>query len=181
MPTTNRRTAGLALGALALTAGLVLPLASGASPVKTSAVVSSARSAFGRVLVDRNGRTLYLFEKDRMAKSSCAGPCATYWPPLLTTGKAAAGTGVRAGLLGTTRRADGTLQVTYNRHPLYRFKLDAGAGQAKGQNLDSFGADWYVLSPAGVKIDKSGAAKNSKAAGAGNKSTWRGYGYALAP
>ena len=177
MPTTNRRAAGLALGALALTAGLVLPLASGASLVKTSAVVSSARSAFGRVLVDRNGRTLYLFEKDRMAKSSCAGPCATYWPPLLTTGKAGAGTGVRAGLLGTTRRADGTLQVTYNRHPLYRFKLDAGTGQAKGQNLHSFGADWYVLSPAGVKIDSSGAAKSSKAAGIGNDRNRSGYGY----
>ena len=68
-----------------------------------------------------------------------------------------------------TRRADGTLQVTYNRHPLYRFKLDASAGQAKGRNLDSF-ADWYVLSPAGVKIDKSGAAKNSKPTRTGNDS-----------
>jgi predicted lipoprotein with Yx(FWY)xxD motif len=177
MPTTNRRAAGLMLGALALTAGLVIPPASGASPVTASVVVSSAKSPLGRVLVDRSGRTLYLFEKDRMGKSSCAGPCATYWPPLLTAGKASAGTGVRAGLLGTTRRADGTLQVTYNRHPLYRFKLDVGARQVKGQNLDSFGADWYVLSPAGVKIDKGGAAKSSKAARTGNDSNGSGYGY----
>ena len=75
-------------------------------------------------------------------------------PPLLTTARPLAATGVRAALLGTTRRADGTLQVTYNHHPLYRFKLDAKAGQARGQNLHSFGADWYVLSPAGAKIEK---------------------------
>jgi predicted lipoprotein with Yx(FWY)xxD motif len=178
MPNNNRLAAGLALGALAaLTAGLVHPSPSGASPVKTDAVVASATSPFGRVLVDRRGRTLYLFEKDRMGKSSCAGPCATYWPPLLTTGKPSAGTGVRAGLLGATRRADGTLQVTYNRHPLYRFELDARAGQAKGQNLHSFGADWYVLSPAGVKIDNGNAAKSSNAARTGSDSAGSRYGY----
>lgn len=178
MPTTIRLAAGLALAALAaLTAGLAQPSPSGAAPVKTDAVVASATSPFGRVLVDRRGRTLYLFEKDRMGKSSCAGPCATYWPPLLTTGKPSAGAGVRAALLGATRRADGTLQVTYNRHPLYRFALDVRAGLAKGQNLHSFGADWYVLSPAGVEIDKGNAAKGSNAARTGSDSGGSRYGY----
>lgn len=147
--------AALALGALATAiAMLVRPSPSNASAVKRSAVVSSATSGFGHILVDRQGRTLYLFEKDRRDTSSCSGPCAGYWPPVLTTGRPLAATGVRSALLGTTRRADGTRQVTYNHHPLYRFKLDTKAGQTRGQNLHSFGADWYVLSPAGAKIEK---------------------------
>jgi predicted lipoprotein with Yx(FWY)xxD motif len=122
--------------------------------VKHTPVASSATGSLGRVLVDGQGRTLYLFEKDTMDTSTCARSCAGYWPPLLTTARPLAATGVRAGLLGTTRRLDGTLQVTYNHHPLYRFKLDTKAGQTRGQNLHSFGADWYVLSPAGAKIEK---------------------------
>ena len=96
-PRRHRLAAILALGAFAaLTAVLMHPPPGNASPVKRNAVVSSSTSAFGRVLVDRRGRTLYLFEKDAMGKSSCAGPCATYWPPLLTTGRPLAGSGIRA-------------------------------------------------------------------------------------
>jgi predicted lipoprotein with Yx(FWY)xxD motif len=177
MTPTNRGAMGLAvLGALtALTSGLALPASSSAAPAKAGTVVSTAPSKLGRVLVDRQGRTLYLFEKDAMDRSSCAGACASYWPPLLTTGKPAAGTGVHAGLLGTTKRADGTLQVTYNRHPLYRFSPDARPGLTKGQNVHAFGADWYVLSAAGSKIDRDAPAKGSTSAqsgGAGNGSSY---------
>ena len=151
---TRRAATALALTLAAAIATLLHPSSSTASAVKHTPVASSATSSLGRILVDGQGRTLYLFEKDTMDTSTCAGSCAGYWPPLLTTARPLAATGVRAGLLGTTRRTDGTLQVTYNHHPLYRFKLDAKAGQTRGQNLHSFGADWYVLSPAGVKIEK---------------------------
>jgi predicted lipoprotein with Yx(FWY)xxD motif len=156
----------------ALITVLVHPSPSAASPAKGNAVVSSAPSRLGRVLVDRRGRALYLFEKDAMDMSSCAGACASYWPPLLTSGKPLAETGVRDALLGVTRRADGSLQVTYNHHPLYTFKLDVKAGQTNGQNLHSFGADWYVLSPAGVKIERNNSTKSKT-----SSSNTGSYGY----
>jgi predicted lipoprotein with Yx(FWY)xxD motif len=119
------------------------------------AVVKVGKTALGRVLVDGRGRTLYLFEADNGKRSVCYGKCATFWPPLLTTGKPHAGTGARAALLGTTRRKNGTLQVTYHGHPLYRFLKDRNrAGRTRGQGLDAFGAEWYVLTPAGVKLEK---------------------------
>src|SRR5438874_2457354 len=132
---------GPAVGLAALasvTVVLANPSPSKASPVKPGAVVAAATSSLGRILVDRRGRTLYLFEKDSRGTSACTGNCASYWPPLLTTGKPVARVGVRAALLGTTRRADGALQVTYNHHPLYTFKLDTKAAQTNGQNSHAF-------------------------------------------
>jgi predicted lipoprotein with Yx(FWY)xxD motif len=119
----------------------------------TVATVRLGSSSLGRMLVDSRGRTLYLFEKDKKGHSSCTGSCASFWPPLLTTGKPHAGTGVKQALLGTTKRANGQLQVTYRGHPLYRFALDKKAGQTKGEGLNNFGAEWYVVSAAGAKIE----------------------------
>jgi predicted lipoprotein with Yx(FWY)xxD motif len=143
------------LTAIALAAG------SSAAPAGThsaarAATVKAAASPLGRILVDGRGKTLYLFEKDKRGRSSCAGACATYWPPLLVHGKPIAGRGAKQTLLGLTRRADGTKQVTYAGHPLYRFVQDTGPGQTNGQDLHNFGAGWYVLSPAGRKIEKDG-------------------------
>jgi predicted lipoprotein with Yx(FWY)xxD motif len=107
----------------------------------------------GKVLVDSKGRTVYLFEKDTGAKSTCSGACATEWPPVTTNGKPTAGTGVTASMAGTTKRSDGKTQVTYNGHPLYLFEGDTKPGDAAGQNVDAFGAEWYVLSPAGSKVE----------------------------
>ena len=109
--------------------------------------VMARSSSLGKILVDAKGHTLYLFEKDKQDRSACSGQCASFWPPLLTSGKATAGVGVKAALLGTTRRSDGKLQVTYAGHPLYRFALDTQAGQTKGEALKKFGAEWYVLAP----------------------------------
>jgi predicted lipoprotein with Yx(FWY)xxD motif len=75
-------------------------------------------------------------------RSSCYRECASYWPPLLTKGKPHAGPGVRASLLGTTKRKDGKLEVTYNHHPLYYFVGDRKPGQTTGQGLNQFGAPW---------------------------------------
>jgi predicted lipoprotein with Yx(FWY)xxD motif len=107
----------------------------------------------GKVLVDSNGRTVYLFEKDTGPKSTCFGACATEWPPVTTTGKPSAGDGVTASMLGTAKRSDGTTQVTYGGHPLYLFEADKKPGDATGQNVDAFGAEWYVLSSAGHKVE----------------------------
>jgi predicted lipoprotein with Yx(FWY)xxD motif len=117
--------------------------------------VAVARSPLGRILVDASGRTLYLFQKDRGTASTCYGACAGIWPPLTTKGKPLAGPGVLASRLGTTRRKDGKVEVTYNRHPLYYYVGDAKRGDTTGQGLDQFGAEWYVLSPAGTRIDRS--------------------------
>jgi predicted lipoprotein with Yx(FWY)xxD motif len=103
----------------------------------------------GPILIDSHGLTLYLWQADTGAKSTCTGACASAWPPLMTTGTPTAGSGVRSSLLATTKRADGTKQVTYNGHPLYRFAGDTAPRQTNGQGSTGFGALWYVLSPRG--------------------------------
>ena len=113
------------------------------------------KTKLGPVLVNSKGHTLYLFKKDKNGKSSCSGTCATFWPPLLTHGKPTAGSGVKAALLGTTRRSNGSLQVTYNKHPLYTYTLDKHAGQTKGEGVLAFGAKWYALSAKGIAVLKA--------------------------
>jgi predicted lipoprotein with Yx(FWY)xxD motif len=119
----------------------------------TRAKLQLRSGELGRFLVDGHGRTLYLFERDRRGRSACSGSCAKAWPPLLTTGRATAGRGVSAKRIGSYKRRDGSTQVTYNGHPLYRFASDTAAGQAKGEGVDAFGAEWYVLSSGGRKIE----------------------------
>jgi predicted lipoprotein with Yx(FWY)xxD motif len=130
----------------------VLALASGTTPGR--ATVSVAKSPLGRILVDSKGITLYDFAKDKGAKSTCYGACAALWPPLTTKGRPVTRIGVRASLLGTTRRSDGKLEVTYNGHPLYYFVTDRKPGQTTGQGLNQFGAPWWVISPAGKEIHR---------------------------
>jgi predicted lipoprotein with Yx(FWY)xxD motif len=137
----------LAIAALAL-AGLT---AIASSATSKPATVKTGTSPLGRIVVDGQSHTLYLFQKDKAGKSACSGACAQNWPPLLTKGKPKAGPGAKASLLGTTRRADGTTQVTYNKHPLYTFVGDAGKrGSTQGQGLTAFGARWYVVAAKGT-------------------------------
>ena len=130
-------------------------------------LVALGKTALGKVLVDARGRTLYLFEKDKRGVSACYGACATYWPPLLSPAKARPGSGVRASLLGVTRRADGKRQVTYAGHPLYTFAGDTKAGQTTGEGLKDFGASWDVVSASGRAVEPT----TSDSGGAGS-----GYG-----
>ena len=123
------------------------------APKAATGTVSTRQTKLGRVLVDANGRTLYLFEKDAGAKSTCNGACASIWPPL-TAGKAKAGPGATAAELGTTKRSDGKTEITYGGHPLYTYAGDQKPGDVAGQGLDQFGAEWYVLAPDGHKIDE---------------------------
>jgi predicted lipoprotein with Yx(FWY)xxD motif len=136
----------------------------GAQPSKTPAASSSSTVSLktasgdpGTFLVDSQGRALYLWVADKGDKSMCSGACAQAWPPLTTDSAPKAGTGVKASLLGTTKRSDGTTEVTYGGHPLYYFAGDSGAGQTNGQGNDGFGADWWVVAPSGKAIaDASG-------------------------
>ncbi len=141
----------LALGA----AGAVAAVAATA-PTKPASVKTRSVS-LGKILVNGSSQTLYLFEKDKNGKSACSGACATNWPPLLTKGAHKASGGVKSSLIGTTKRSDGTTQVTYNKHPLYAFVLDNNKpGSTKGEGVDAFGAEWYVLGANGKKIEKKG-------------------------
>jgi predicted lipoprotein with Yx(FWY)xxD motif len=121
----------------------------------SAAMVKTGKVEAGTVIVGPDGRTLYLFEKDKGTASACSGACAQAWPPLTTNGTPKASGTVKASLLGTTKRSDGTMQVTYAGHPLYYFQGDSGAGQSNGQGSKAFGAGWYVVTPAGKKIDES--------------------------
>ena len=125
----------------------------------SSTVGVSDVSGLGKILVDSQGRTVYLFEKDAGPTSMCSGACAQEWPPVTSSSKPSAGDGVTASMVGTTKRSDGATQVTYNDHPLYRYAGDNNPGDTSGQNLDFFGGKWYVLSPAGDKV--VGKAKGS--------------------
>ena len=107
----------------------------------------------GKILTDGEGHVVYLFEKDRHGKSACYGACANFWPPVITRGRPIARGGVSAGKLGTTKRRNGKIQVSYNGHPLYYYKGDNNRPRrANGEGLDFFGAPWYVLNSAGRKV-----------------------------
>jgi predicted lipoprotein with Yx(FWY)xxD motif len=113
------------------------------------------KTKLGKVVATGSGMTLYLFRADKHGKSACYGKCATFWPPLLASKKPAAGTGVKSSLIGLVMRKNGTHQVTYAGHPLYRFKLDKKAGQVNGQGQDFFGGLWYAVNSGGKAITKS--------------------------
>jgi len=136
----------------------------GAAPAKPSAAATPSaagmaatvdlhKSSLGTILVDAQGKTLYLFEADKNGKSACSGPCATAWPPLLSNGAPQAAMGATASLIGTTARGDGGRQVTYAGHPLYYFAGDKASGDVTGEGINGFGAKWYVVGKDGKKID----------------------------
>ena len=134
--------------------------ASTPAPTATSgsaATVKTSTGDPGTFLVDATGRTLYLWVADKGSTSTCSGGCAQAWPPLTTTGKPHAGAGAKASLLGTTKRSDGTLEVTYAGHPLYYFAGDSQPGQTSGQGSNGFGAEWWVVAPDGKAITGGGA------------------------
>ena len=141
--------AALAVAATSLTtAAAAMP----SGKQSSRATVTAHASRFGKVLFDGSGRVLYLFKRDRGSHSSCSGACATAWPPFLTRRAPKAGAGVRTSLLGTTKRANGKLQVTYAGHPLYYFSGDTKPGRINCQNVVEFGGRWLVISPTGKAI-----------------------------
>jgi predicted lipoprotein with Yx(FWY)xxD motif len=134
-------------------APVVAPSASPVAPATAGTAINIGATRLGQVLVDSSGQTVYLFLADRGTVSSCnSASCVQYWPPVVTSGAPVAGTGVNGSLLGTATRADGTAQVTYAGHPLYRFLMDKKPGDVTGQGLSAFGAPWYVVSPSGAQV-----------------------------
>jgi len=140
-----------AISSVVLAVVVVLVAAASAA---TGTVVGWRKTSIGNAITTSSGHTLYLFRADHGTTSACYGQCAVYWPPLLTTGKQAASGKVMASLLGTTKRKDGKLQVTYKGHPLYTFVQDKKAGQTTGEGSKNFGASWYALAPSGATIDR---------------------------
>jgi predicted lipoprotein with Yx(FWY)xxD motif len=156
----SRFTSFLASAAVIPVAALSVAAVATASPgthakpatAAAKSTVEVRRTSLGKILVNSQGHTLYLFKKDSRDKSTCTGACAEFWPPLRASGKPTAGRGSIASKLGTTRRSDGRPQVTYNGHPLYTFQKDTRAGQTNGQGLTAFGASWFTVAPAGNQI-----------------------------
>ena len=125
---------------------------SAATPTSPATIGVANDAKLGQLLVDGAGRTLYLFEKDTGTNSTCYDSCAQYWPPLLTSGAPHAGSGVNGALLGTSKRTDGTVEVTYGGHPLYYVVTDHNPGDTTGQGVNNFGARWDVVGPDGKAI-----------------------------
>jgi predicted lipoprotein with Yx(FWY)xxD motif len=143
------RTAWFGLGLLAVTAATVIAItASAQAAPKAAARVTVRSTEFGKALFGPSGKVVYVFSADRASTSHCYGVCAKAWPPLLTRGAPVAGPGVRAGLLGTTKRKNGTLQVTYNRHPLYYYSADK-VGKVMCQHANMHGGLWLIIKPNG--------------------------------
>lgn len=154
----RRRNAGFVSGAALLAAFAVVGCASATNSLHPGreAVKTVDVPRVGRALVDDSGKTLYIFLADARNDSSCYGACASVWPPVLTSGKPTAEAGAVADKLSTYRRDDGGTQVTYNGHPLYYYQADTGAGDAHGQGVDQFGAEWYAITPSGRVAEKGG-------------------------
>jgi predicted lipoprotein with Yx(FWY)xxD motif len=130
-----------------------------------AAVVSTAKGPDGTYLADSSGKALYLWVADTNATSVCSGSCAKAWPPLTTAGKPTASKGAIASDLGTTKRSDGTMQVTYKGHPLYYYVGDTSASQTTGQGSDGFGAKWWLVTTSGAAITTPASSSSSSSSG----------------
>ena len=163
--------AGLAAAVLVTACGSSTTTGSGAAAPASSGPAASSSTALktGKiggavVLTNAKGFTLYWFAPDTSTKSKCYGSCATYWPPV--KGPATAGAGV-TGKLGTITRSGGSVQATYNGHPLYTYAADSAPGQAKGNGLNLSGGVWHEVTVSGTAA--SGANSSPSSSG--------GYGY----
>ena len=136
----------LALAAASASSGAL------ASSHAVRSTLTAGPSAYGRVLFDGRGFALYAFTRDLRGKSVCTGACAKAWPPYVVKTRPRAASGVKARLLGTTRRADGGLQVTYAGRALYYYVGDRSKGQILCQNVTEFGGVWRVIRPSGVLV-----------------------------
>jgi len=131
------------------------------APAASSSALKTTKIGGTAVLTNAKGFTLYWFAPDTPTTSKCNGSCATYWPPM--KGPATAGAGV-TGKLGTIKRSDGSIQATYNGHPLYTYVADGAPGQAKGNGLNLNGGVWHEVTVSGAAAP---AASGSASAGGG--------------
>ena len=166
----NRRVGALALALMVPLLALALAACGGngndnaststapptAAGGKAATIGLANEGGLGKILVDSQDHTLYLFQRDTGTTSTCTGACAEQWPPLRAPGKPVAGTGLTASRVGTTPRSDGAAEVTYNGHPLYLFSGDQKPGDTNGQGITAFGGSWFALSAAGTAVTATG-------------------------
>ena len=176
---TGNRTINL-LGLVALMVGGLSVAACGATkqaanrhtpPRRATTIGVADNGSLGRILVDAQGRTLYLFKADSGGLSACEGACATAWPPVLAHGQLSVAGGLNQSLVTTIQRPGGTHQITYHGHPLYRFVDDQKPGDVNGQGVTAFGAPWYAVTPAGSQVSASASGSGASTAPAA------GFGY----
>jgi predicted lipoprotein with Yx(FWY)xxD motif len=143
---------------IALCAAIAAAAAPAVAIASSSTTIGSGKVKAGTVVVNSSGLTLYSFAHDSKNKSTCYGQCAKAWIPLTTKGSVVlkSGSGLSQTLVGKAKRTDGTTQVTYGGHPLYRYTGDTKAGQQNGQNKKQFGGHWYVVGKNGKWIKPAG-------------------------
>jgi predicted lipoprotein with Yx(FWY)xxD motif len=153
--------------------GLALVAAGCGGAIPSSDGGPAALKLDGRYLVDSQGHSVYLFEKDEDGESYCSGACAAVWPPLETSTAPRGGAGVQEAELGTIERPDGDMQVTYHGHPLYYYAADASTpDNTKGEDVEQFGAGWYLVGAHGQPVEPqsdsgSGSGSGSSDGGGG--------------
>jgi len=136
------------LFAIVALATVVSVIGSAQGAANAGARLTVRSTVYGKALFGPSGKVLYAFGADRGSTSHCYGVCAKAWPPLVTTGRPIGGPGVRANLLGTTKRKNGALQMTYNRHPLYYYSADK-VGKVMCQHANMHGGLWLIIKPNG--------------------------------
>ena len=132
------------------------------------------KTGLGKILVDKKGLTLYAFGHDKKNKSRCTGQCANFWPPASSPAKPTVASGIAKSKLKVIKRSDGTRQLSYNGHPLYRYVGDGKPGDTNGENVTAFGGIWDVLSKAGKTVTKPPSAPSSST-GSGGGYQYPGY------
>ena len=143
---------------------------SSSSSSGSTALTGTSIQGLGTVLVDSEGMTVYTFGKDKGNTSSCYGACAENWPPVITEGAPTAGEGAMSSQLGTAKRKDGTLQVTYAGHPLYTYVGDQSPGEANGNELNFFGGEWLALDESGAMVEGQATGEAEAESGGGGYS-----------
>jgi predicted lipoprotein with Yx(FWY)xxD motif len=168
----------VALGAMAVGCGsdenstssksAATPAATAETTVASVPAVVATKNAkdLGTILAASDGRTLYIFEADKGKTSACKDACAAAWPPLITKGSPTAKGSAKKSAITVIKRGDGANQVVYNGHPLYTYAADKDAEDAYGQELNQYGAEWYVLAPSGSKVE-GGASSRSQSSSSG--------------
>jgi predicted lipoprotein with Yx(FWY)xxD motif len=162
------RTTRISLAVLVAAAIPIGAVAADSSTATTSSAAKAkapalklSKTGLGTIIVDGKGRTLYAFGHDLKNKSRCSGACAQNWPPATAPAKPAVAKGIDKSKLKVIKRGDGSHQLSYNGHPLYRFSLDSARGDTNGQNLTAFGGTWHVVSKRGAVVTKAPGSSNS--------------------
>ena len=155
------------------------PSTSGTAGGGMATIAMTKNPQLGPILTDNKGDTVYVFAKDSKGMSNCNGACASVWPPVTTSGKPTAGSGVLASKLGTTKRSDGSTQVTYGGRPLYTYTADSSPGDVTGNGINTYGGLWYAVQPNGSNAPAGSSSNGTSSTGSSTTSgsSSSGYGY----